>query len=211
MNYMSTRNSHRFPKKQCGAVLIVSLVILLIMTMLGVSNMRSANMQMKMASNTQSRQQAFHAAELALSLVEIDVVNEGHDLGMLQQADPLVDVGGYGGACAYGRCFAGTFALGDSLPDCQVSSGGAEPFWLRTALWDGATLHRTIEVPSSELPNVKYIVEFMCYIDKSNEADCSIGNEADCAAYFRITSLATSEDGLSRVMLQSTIKVSTDG
>ncbi len=54
---------------------------------------------------------------------------------------------------------------------------------------------------------MKYIKEFVCYIDKSNSSDCSAGNEIDCAALFRVTALATSDDQRSKVMLQSTVRV----
>ncbi len=52
--------------RQHGAVLLVSLMILLIMTVLGIAGMSTTTMEEKMAANNQQQQQAFQAAETAL-------------------------------------------------------------------------------------------------------------------------------------------------
>jgi len=51
---------------QRGAVLVVSLLILLVMTVIGVSSMGSTTLQERMANNNNQRQIAFQAAEAAL-------------------------------------------------------------------------------------------------------------------------------------------------
>ena len=50
---------------QQGAVLAVSLIILLVLTILGITAMRSVSMEEKMASNAMSRNTAFSASESA--------------------------------------------------------------------------------------------------------------------------------------------------
>jgi type IV pilus assembly protein PilX len=57
-------------KKQSGAALVVSLLILLVMTLIGVSSMQTTTMEEKMASNAREHQQAFEAAEAALRAAE---------------------------------------------------------------------------------------------------------------------------------------------
>jgi type IV pilus assembly protein PilX len=51
---------------QRGAVLVMALVILLIMTILGVTVMNTASLEARMAGNTQETNRAFHAAESGL-------------------------------------------------------------------------------------------------------------------------------------------------
>jgi len=51
---------------QRGAVLIVSLLILLIMTIMGVSAMQSSTLEEKMASNERDRNVAFQSAEVGM-------------------------------------------------------------------------------------------------------------------------------------------------
>ncbi|WP_231882342.1 PilX N-terminal domain-containing pilus assembly protein, partial [Oleiphilus sp. HI0061] len=53
--------------RQKGAVLVVSLIILLLMTLIGVASMSSSIMQEKMASNAQNNNATFQAAENAVS------------------------------------------------------------------------------------------------------------------------------------------------
>lgn len=63
--------SIRLPARQRGAVLVVSLVILLIVTMIAVSSMRGTVLEEKMAGNTRDRNVAFQAAESAVREAEI--------------------------------------------------------------------------------------------------------------------------------------------
>jgi len=53
-------------KNQTGSALIVSLSILLVLTILGVSAMRTTSLEEKMAGNSRDAQVAFEAAEAAL-------------------------------------------------------------------------------------------------------------------------------------------------
>ena len=60
--------SNRFnAARQSGAVLIVAMVILLILTLLGVSTMNTTSLQERIAANTQERVHAFQAAETGLN------------------------------------------------------------------------------------------------------------------------------------------------
>ena len=53
-------------KGQQGSVLLVSLIILLIMTLLGLSTMQTSQVEMRMATNFKERQEALQAAEQGL-------------------------------------------------------------------------------------------------------------------------------------------------
>jgi type IV pilus assembly protein PilX len=57
-------------RRQDGAVLVVGLIILVILTLLGVQAMRSNVLQERMAGNMRERNLAFQAAESALRLGE---------------------------------------------------------------------------------------------------------------------------------------------
>lgn len=58
--------SNPSPRHQQGAVLAISLIILLLMTIIGVSAMQSTTLQEKMAGNLRDSNLAFQAAESAL-------------------------------------------------------------------------------------------------------------------------------------------------
>jgi hypothetical protein len=63
------RNYIAPPSKQTGATLIVGLVLLLVLTVVGVSGMKTATMEIAMAANTQFQQDAFQVTEDAIDIV----------------------------------------------------------------------------------------------------------------------------------------------
>lgn len=70
------------PQRQHGVVLIFSLVILMVLTILGISSMNTANLQTIMAGNSQYQTTALNTAEGALAAAEatIDAVVAGAPL-----------------------------------------------------------------------------------------------------------------------------------
>lgn len=199
-------------RRQEGAVLVVCLVILLVMTILGVSNMESTSTQLKMASNNQSRQIAFQAAETALAKVERGLQLNGYNVEEFQSCAANTSTC-YDQNCAGGKCFIGSYATGDEIIDCSLSPV-IDPgnYWSRSDLdvWNNPARHQTVNLESiNNIPDPKYIVEFLCYVDKDDVAatSCVDNPSTDCAVLYRITTLATSEDQKGRVMLQSTFKV----
>ena len=53
--------------RQSGAVLIVAMILLVVLTLLGVTTMNTSSMQERIASNTQEQVHAFQAAETGLN------------------------------------------------------------------------------------------------------------------------------------------------
>jgi type IV pilus assembly protein PilX len=70
VNQLKFRSSHR---RQQGAVLVVSLVFLLVITMLAVGSMQNTILEEKMAGNASDRNLAFQSTESALREAEIFV------------------------------------------------------------------------------------------------------------------------------------------
>jgi type IV pilus assembly protein PilX len=77
------------PRRQHGSVLAVSLFILVILTIIGVSSMVSTTLEEKMSGNFRDRQMAFNAAETALAYAE-DFVNTN-----INAASVFDDTNGY--------------------------------------------------------------------------------------------------------------------
>jgi len=63
-------NKYHKLAKQRGSILIVSLMILVVLTMIGVSSMSTSSLQERMAGNFRDRQIAFQAAEMTLAYAE---------------------------------------------------------------------------------------------------------------------------------------------
>jgi type IV pilus assembly protein PilX len=64
----SQRQARHGRSREAGATLVVGLVLLLVLTLLGVSGMNTATLEVQMAGNTQFQQDAFQAAETGIDL-----------------------------------------------------------------------------------------------------------------------------------------------
>lgn len=65
------RNHHpcNLPNREKGAVLLVSLMLLIVLTMLGVSATQTTNIETRMAHNMQEYVHAFEAAEVGIGII----------------------------------------------------------------------------------------------------------------------------------------------
>jgi type IV pilus assembly protein PilX len=59
---------NRVRTRESGAALVVGLILMLVLTVLGVSGMNMNTLELTMASNSQSQQDAFQAAETGIDL-----------------------------------------------------------------------------------------------------------------------------------------------
>ena len=75
---------------QRGMVLLVSLVFLLLLTLIGLSSMQSANLQEKMAGSVSLRNQSFQAAEAALRVGESAVQLDSYSLAVCRSEERRV-------------------------------------------------------------------------------------------------------------------------
>jgi len=211
-NAMPSRQFHPI-KQQAGTVLVVSLIILLVITLLGVANMQTSTFQMKMASSNKERQTVFAIAEAGLR--EAEKLLEVSPPQRTQIFDSCSGGTCFNQSCNSGQCFSGEYP--ENAPtldsDCSLwassSYDASDPdadstkFWSDTSLdvWDNSARHKTISVPGSS-KNVKYILEFLCFGNQPPpEALVSAGG--DGLPLFRITALAEGSDSRVRVVLQS--------
>lgn len=79
------------PQTQQGAVLIVSLVMLMVMTVLGVSTMRSAAVEEKISANAMNQDRTFRAAESATEWALGDQATMGQAL-LLGEDNPVATI-----------------------------------------------------------------------------------------------------------------------
>jgi type IV pilus assembly protein PilX len=102
----------RLTTKQCsrnrqrGAALITALVLLVILTMLGLSSMTTNTMEERMSSNAQEKNRAFQAAEagIQIAMTNSDTFSLNHTI-----SNPLTgttnNFGSYGATVTYGAGF----------------------------------------------------------------------------------------------------------
>ncbi|HMN93007.1 MAG TPA: PilX N-terminal domain-containing pilus assembly protein [Hydrogenophaga sp.] len=104
-------------RRQSGAVLVIGLIILVVLTLLGVQGMRTNVAQERMASNMRERNLAFQAAEAALRQGERANPND-HD------PNPLPDPVNWDGVAALGGGAVGGFT--QDLPNPTFHMGPPE-------------------------------------------------------------------------------------
>jgi type IV pilus assembly protein PilX len=99
--------------RQRGVVLIVALVVLLVLSMLGISSMQGTLMEERMAGNMYDRNLAFQAAEAALRAGEADALagtNIAYDVSSVSTTAPVdleYDANWPGTAVDYSATLAG--------------------------------------------------------------------------------------------------------
>ena len=113
------RNLLPLPTSQRGATLIVGLVLLLVLTVVGVSGMNTATMEINMAASTQFQQDAFQITEDAA-----DTVLATRDY--TTESDRTLEW--IGGGTDYDRRAVTTYEMNTDVPDAAFSSDEVEAF-----------------------------------------------------------------------------------
>jgi type IV pilus assembly protein PilX len=123
MNARQTLPSHwRAPRAtQTGATLIVGLVLLLVLTVVGVSGMNTATMEINMAANTQFQQDSFQLAEDG---IDIAIGNRAYSTNL---ADPR-NIVNWLGTPGNDRRAVTRYQLGRNTPAPGSSAGELEAF-----------------------------------------------------------------------------------
>lgn len=99
--------------RESGAALFVGLVLLLVMTVLGVSGMSTATLELAMANNTQAQQDAFQAAETGIDMA----ISQGAFTTAEPMTIPATPVGNGEAEVVT------TFAESTPVPDAAFSMG----------------------------------------------------------------------------------------
>lgn len=121
---MMSREQNMSPSRhtQQGAALIVGLVLLMVLTVLGISGMNSSTLELTMASNAQFHQDAFQAAETG-----IDIAIAGRAFSTVAGAPgnfvPVTPLGDG----TYSTQAVTAFQLTTPVPDLGFSGGEGTP------------------------------------------------------------------------------------
>jgi type IV pilus assembly protein PilX len=200
----------RYSRTEAGFALIASLFILVLVTILGMSTIGSSNLQSKMVNVSSSRQALFNAAEQTLAIVEGQIEA---DLYVQDNFYTNIADNVFSASCTDGLCFFGSYneSAADHF-DCDPSptTPPLEPIWKDTTIgsggvWADASLHQTEAAVGLNNP-VKYIIEFLCYVDRSGTELLKASTPNNGAEHYRITVLATDDFNRGQVMLQSSYK-----
>ncbi|WP_210558638.1 MULTISPECIES: PilX N-terminal domain-containing pilus assembly protein [unclassified Pseudomonas] len=145
-------------QNQRGMVLLVSLVFLLLLTLIGLSSMQSANLQEKMAGSVSLRNQAFQTAEAALRIGESAVQLDSYSLAVCASAtqcappaeSSVVSAAGLNSTSgvtwvAAGNGFYGVQNIGTTLTAVNVPSNTSATLYRVTAVGIAGTSRSVVE------------------------------------------------------------------
>ncbi len=112
-------------KKQSGVVLVMSLVMLAVLTLIGVSSMSSSTLEMKVASNMQQHNVAFQAAQARLAFASADDTSNPIDylIAIPDLNNPPVQTCDVGDGCVNGDDWSATATI--SYIDCAKGTGSS--------------------------------------------------------------------------------------
>lgn len=122
---MMSRDNLKSPSLQNGAVLAVSLLILVVLTIIGISSMVTTNLEEKMSGNFRDRQIAFNAAETALAYAEDFANTSINSASVFDNTNGYYEA--YNGPGSYNAFASSWWATGASQPYPNTINGVSTP------------------------------------------------------------------------------------
>ena len=176
---------HHGTNKQRGTALIVSLLILIVLTILGVAAMSTNTMEEKMAGNSRKIDLAFQAAESALRDAQIDLTKNPLSFPSPSSPNPC---------SPNGLCTPST--TGTPVWDTVNWSTSARTYGVYTHVYTGSA-------PIPNMPQPVYIIEKMPPVVTPGSSLGQKSYNSQPPQVYRITSRATGPGGVAVVELQS--------
>ena len=190
-------------KQQSGSVLLISLIMLLVLTIIGIASIRGVSMTQKMANSQKDYDLAFEMAEAALVEGEawVDTYDPGFKRAHLQASCSGTSC--WKADCTNGQCFNGTFPNA-SLTLCELDPPATD-VWQVESYWASKAKTYSVSLPAVSKP--KYLIEFMCYTPKNPAAVATTPPDyGDWVRIYRVTAMGYGTNPDTRVMLQSTYR-----
>ena len=127
MKYCKTHNLN----KQQGAVLVMALVMLTVLTLIGVSSMSSSTLELKVAGNTQQHDTAFQAAQSVIDIAssEDPLNTNNYQVFITDSANPAFEqIINYASADGKATAQSATYWTGCKKNVCNSLEEGKAPF-----------------------------------------------------------------------------------
>jgi type IV pilus assembly protein PilX len=187
-----------FPQRQQGAILVIALLFLVLLTIIGISSISSVTLEERMAGNLREQNIAFQAAESALRDAEIDL-----DTGIAGTGnrDPMTVTVHFAADCS--TAF-GTAPNTKGLCKQPATPAGTWQTEIVTAsTWNWTDANKTAEygahTGATAVAGVvrapRYVIE---YLQEKDD-----GSTAPPTRYFRITARGWGASDTSTVTLQT--------
>lgn len=174
-------------RRQNGAVLVISLIFLLVMTLIGVAAMQGVTLEEKMAGNMRSGEIAFQAAEAAL--------REGEEW--------IMDINLYDPPTAVSSCSNNPCLLWQrgQLTDYLAQKNSS--WWLIHGREYGEA--GTQEIAQASM-DPRYVIEYLGYDPANTIVDTDERAHHIGPHFYRVTAVGFGSDTAARRVLQTTVR-----
>lgn len=171
--------------KQRGSVLVISLLILVVLTMIGVSSMTSSGLQEKMSGNFRDREIAFQSAEMAIAFAETYVKD-------------TINTANLGNANGYY-----TIGNGPTAKNAFTGNGGSIANW-----WTGTNSQVLSTTIAEVRTQPRFTIEVRGEVGVEEGTDINLGSYGESTGggkitSFRVTARGTGKSDSTVVILQS--------
>lgn len=192
------------PRRQRGAILVIALMFLVLLTIVAVSSISGVTLEEKMAGNLRDQTTAFQAAESALRDAEVDVETL---IGGTGNRDPMTIAGNFATLCS--AAFTSGACTTGCSPACGATGTAYETQIVTAVGWDWTSATKTVAygtyTGAAALPYVsqqpRYVIEYLAEKD-----DTSLG-AAPPTRYLRISARGWGASQASSVTLQTIYKI----
>jgi type IV pilus assembly protein PilX len=169
-------------QKQHGAALVISLILLTLITIIGLSAMRSGVMQQKMATNERDAELAFQATET--------VLRDAENWLSSQLVEPLATANGSTNVW--------------ELNAMDPNDGNPQSWWQERdqTWWNNTGVSYGVALDNINTPPLS-IIEYQYF--KSDDLIIGDGGPPNGTSYYRITGQGTGGSDFARSLLQSTL------
>jgi type IV pilus assembly protein PilX len=179
--------------RQHGAVLIVALMFLIVLTLLGLSAMTGTTLEERMAGNNRDYNMALQAAEATMRDAEADLKNSGVTVGRTVN---IFSFPAAAGCNTQGLCYTAT----------ETNQQYGSVNWSSTATTPYGTYTQTPASATATFPGVsqqpRYMMELVQFADGKNKARVTGASTSVDAYYIRITARAWGANPSTVVTLQ---------
>jgi len=187
------RTSFAFPRRQQGAILVIALLFLVLLTIIGISSISSVTLEERMAGNLREQTTAFQAAESALRDAEIDLEK---DIGGTGNRDPMTVAANFASLCST------SFTLGVCTQPA-APPGTWQTEIVTASTWNWTDANKTVAygtytgaaAVAGVVRQPRYVIEYLAEKDD--------GTTLPPTRYFRITARGWGGTDTSTVTLQT--------
>ena len=201
------------PRRERGAILIITLMFLVLLTIVGVASISSSTLEEKMAGNLRAQYPAFQAAESALRDAEIDLEA---GIGGTGNRDGVTKIGM--GIAYFATPCSAAFTEGVCMQPA-TPAGTYQTEIVTAASWDWTSITKTVEYgtytgaarlcASDTFPACSPVVLFRQprYVIEYLEEKIDLPATAPLTRHFRITARGWGANQSTTVTLQTVYKM----